>query len=186
MAEEGHAKPANQNGEILDRLYRSNAGVRKIVQRELKKENPALVFPELEIEDAVEKVSETFGKKLEDTSNELQRERAARARDKVHQQWKDEGYEPDDVEAVIREFGLEGSNDPFKAAKKILDAQRVVAVNEANVKDNGRMRVQDDWKAIMSKPDAVITAKARDIAHAAVDDVIAARRAEASRFRPTK
>jgi len=176
----------NKNGEILDRLYRTNPAARKVIQRELKKENPSLVFPELEIEEATAAVAKTFGDKLEETSSELQRERIERARDKMRTQWKEKGYEPDDVEAVIKEFGLEASADPFKAASKILDAQRVSAAGEAAVKDRGRMGFSEDWKSLMNKPDSVINAAAQDIAHKAVDEVIASKRAEAMRFRPTK
>jgi hypothetical protein len=174
--------------EVLQRLYNTDPEVRRVVQRSIKKANPAAVFPELDVEDAVEGVKKTFGEQLEETNGRLQRTNAELAREKKHTEWRAKGLDPELLEKTIETYGLTGSKElPVEqAAMRIIEAEANTAAGEnLNVREQGRMRMADDWKGLANKSDATINAHAQDEAHKAVDEIINANRLSQRGFQPT-
>jgi hypothetical protein len=179
---------ASEDEAVLMKLYQENPGLRRQIQVELKKKNPALVFPELEAEEQVRAVEKTFGEQLAQTNEDLTRTRVELVRAQKHAQWREQGYAPADIEATIERYGLTGSKDvtPEQAAMAILNNESAVAgAAVANPREHGRMRIQDSWKNIANKSDATINGFAQDEAYKAIDELRAGDRQRQRGFQST-
>lgn len=178
----------DKDAAVLKRLYAEDPEIRRLVQRRVKKDNPNAVFPELEVEDKVAAVTQTFGEKLDKTNEELQRTNIKLTRAEQHDKWRKQGLDPEAIEATIAKYGLSGSKDlPVEqAALRILEAEAATAEGSTeSVREHGRMRLDDEWSKVAKQPDNVINAKAQDLAHKAIDEINQSKRQSQRGFQST-
>lgn len=176
-----------RNEAILTNLYNEDPELRRQIQRKLKAKNPKLVFPELETEDAVASVTKTFGEKLEETKGELKTLRAENAQARKHAAWREAGYEPSEIERVITQYGIIGTDkEPAdQVAMRMLDAEAISAESRSMADPNaGRMVMQEDFTKVKGKGDQAVTDLSRKLAHDAITELQQSRR-QTRGFRPT-
>lgn len=173
------ADEQDKDAALLKRLYAEDPEIRRMVQRRVKKDNPAAVFPELEVEDRVASVTQTFGEKLEETNAALQRTNVELVRERKRAEWQKKGFDPDAIEQTIERYGLTGSKDmPVEvAAQRILEGEaQTAAGSQMNARDAGRMRMDEAWGKVANKSDDTIRKFAQDEAHKAIDELVAQNR----------
>ena len=182
------ADEQDKDAALLKRLYAEDPEIRRMVQRRVKKDNPAAVFPELEVEDRVESVTKTFGEKLDETNATLQRTNIELVRERKRAEWAKKGFDPDAIESTIEKYGLTGSKDmPVEvAAQRILEGEaQTAAGSQMNARQSGRMRIQYEWAKVANKSDETIRAFAQDEAYKAIDEIVAANRNNGRGFQST-
>jgi len=101
----------------LGRALMTNPEVRTQALRMAVKANPNLNVPEVRLLDAVDAVETRAQEREQRLEAELLKERVARKQSEKRQAVKDKGYDPDEIEKIIVDYGAKD----YDAAMKIAD-----------------------------------------------------------------
>jgi hypothetical protein len=188
MPDDGNELTVEQrNQQIVLDVYRNDPAARDAIQAAIERKNPNAVFPERIAKRAAQEAEQTFGAKLLETRQQLERVQIESTRANKHRQWQDKGYDPADVERVIVQYNLQGTPDlsADEMAFKILNAESITAAgSQETAREQGRMRMPEDWAKIAKQPDSVISAFAEKLAHDAVNEIQKTNRAASRGFQP--
>jgi hypothetical protein len=144
----------------------SDPATRREMQRIIKKRNPAAVIPELEVEDAVSKAASELKAENEALKAEVANDRLSRQRERIRDNLQDQ-Y------PTMTKYAI-GSHE---SAAKFLHNERLLAQPAPEVPGKGGpMLMPSEAKEFFKSPTQV----ARRLAHAAVTDIMNARRNKAA------
>ncbi len=145
----------------------------KDAKRLYKKANPQAVFPELDLEDRLAEVKAQEAEKRELLEQQLLRESLERKRADRRRQLAADGYDPDEIEGLIVEWGIAGNDkeDAYQRACKLSDLQRRSAEPSApdvlGPRGNTDLRPDKEWRNL--SPQALAN-KSSQMAHDMVDE----------------
>ena len=153
----------------------SDPATRREMQRIIKKRNPAAVIPELEVEDAVSKAASELKAENEALKAEVANDRLSRQRERIRDNLQDQypNLKFEEIEDTMTKYAI-GSHE---SAAKFLHNERLLAQPAPEVPGKGGpMLMPSEAKEFFKSPTQV----ARKLAHAAVTDIMNARRNKAA------
>lgn len=144
----------------------------KEAKRLYKRAHPEVNFPELDMEDQIAAVRKEESEKREKLENDLLRESLERKRADRRRQMQSDGYDPDEIEKLIVEWGIAGNatEDAYQRACKLADLQRQSAEPSApdvlGPRANQDLRPEKEWRNLT--PQALAN-KSAALAHDMID-----------------
>lgn len=151
-------------------LNSQDAEVRKGTQRMLKKIDPKLSFPELEVEDHIETALKPLREDNEKLRNELKEKDFRESVEHQHANILSRGYKVEDVQKLMAERGIV----KFETALEVLDMQnRLAPPTPDALAHAGNYSMPENVTDIMKNP----AAWARKTAHTIIDGFLAKKRA---------
>lgn len=170
MATAEELTPEQRAAVQVNAILRKDPEVWRQAQRLLKKADPTLRIPEVELEQEITKVTAKQDEKIDGlVARNLELEAVNRRRDEADKS-RAEGLDPAAVEKIVQE-----EKCSFATARKFLKAQLESAVPTAGEVNNGNapgahidMRPEEDWRKIGQNRGA-LARHAAGIAHGMID-----------------
>lgn len=152
-------------GQTMHRLL-SNPELRKTTLGLLKKADPSVSLPEVELDERLNEMSSQQEKKIQDLEAKLAQKEMIEKRERQFAQLRERGLEPTEVEKTMVEKRIAD----YETAAKFLEMERQVAPPTPS--SLMPISLPDDAKAIMKNPRSWATTEA----HKAMNDLLAKRR----------
>lgn len=151
----------------------TNPEVSNDAKRLYKKVKPEARFPELDMEDRIAAMQAEEGGKREKLEQQLMRESLERKRADRRRQLTADGYDPDEIEGLIVDWGIAGNDkeDAYARAMKLSDMQRRSAEPTApdilGPRGNTDLRPEKEWRNLTVQ---ALQNKSGQLAHEMVDE----------------
>jgi hypothetical protein len=153
----------------MDALLNStDAEVRKGAQRLLKKVDPKLNFPEIEMEHAITQAVDPLRKENETLRNELKEKEFTQTIQKEHERIVQRGYKVEDVQKFMKDRGIVN----YDTAMSVMDMEQRLAAPTPDAV-SGVYDMPESQKEIFKNP----AQWARKTAHNVINELTARKRA---------
>ena len=151
----------------MNSLLRDPA-LRKETLSLVKKKNPNATIPEIDQEEALQKLRDEQSEKMKAMQDKFDKDSIERQWSDLRRSWKDRGLDPDLVQKTMTEKQIA---DPETAIKFMQLEATGATPTPAQMSQAGRMRLPDSFNSIMKDPKS-----ANDIAHQVIDELRNAKR----------
>lgn len=129
----------------------------------VKRKNPNATIPEIDQEEAIQKLREEQSDKMKTLQDKFEKESIERRWTDLRRSWRERGLDPDLVQKTMTEKQIA---DPETAIKFLDMESRSAPPTPASMSQAGRMKLPDQFNAIMKDPKS-----ANDIAHQVIDEL---------------
>lgn len=129
----------------------------------VKRKNPNATIPEIDQEEAIQKLREEQSDKMKTLQDKFEKESIERQWTDLRRSWRERGLDPDLVQKTMTEKQIA---DPETAIKFLDMESRSAPPTPASMSQAGRMKLPDQFNAIMKDPKS-----ANDIAHQVIDEL---------------
>jgi hypothetical protein len=152
----------NRLASTMNSLLRDPA-FRKETLSLVKKKNPNASIPEIDQEDALQKLREEQREEMKALTAKMEKDSIERQWGDLRRSWKERGLDPDLVQKTMTEKQIA---DPETAIKYLDMESRSAPPTPSSIAGAGRMKLPDQFNAIMKDPKS-----ANEIAHQVIDEL---------------